>query len=35
VTGLTRTYRALSEEWLRKTRESMRSLLVLCAVHVV
>ena len=32
--GLTRTYRALSEELLGKRRESMRSLLVLCAVRV-
>ena len=32
--GLTRTYRALSEELLGKRRESMRSLLVLWAVRV-
>jgi hypothetical protein len=32
--GPDRTYRALIEELLRKRRESMRSLLVLCAVRV-
>jgi hypothetical protein len=34
VTGLTRTYWALSAELLRKATESMRSLLVLWAVRV-